>query len=736
MNSIYRLLMVALLGGVSAAYQIDTDTKSLNTKTVHPTMYVWTAEKPNGQYWANLGENGAIGQTTNPGMNGKGNALTIVMTGKSFRNCGLNWKGWYPEDACSDVSKFRCLTFYIRQQTRISNVDLRVELVDNIKRSGLVTPGNTISILASGGIEKIDQNWQKVTIDLNHFARGKSLDLTRLWGINFSNQGSNRLVFEIDRIGFSLEEPPMPHFPKTSPYDATGSFEDRMSHTISNGIYGVCDLPLDQLRELNIPITRWGGNTSSRYNWKKNADNGAADWYFKNRPNHIYSGTESAYRRMIQDNEGIGAGSYITIPMLGWVAKDFESYSFPVTRFGKQKATEPKNPDIGNGVREDGTLISTDPHLTSIPIDPEFVSAGISHAIGNCKSNCPSDISQQRMWVLDNEPMLWHSTHRDVHPQPLSYDELWKRTLNYARAIRQQDPNAKIAGLCSWGWNDLFYSALDRGEDEYGSRPDWLKHQKIDLAKWYILQCGLYRQREGKPLVDILDLHWYPQSEYLGKNPYTGKGMEPEFNRLRLRSIRDLWDRNYVSESWISKTTMGKNGAYVLPRVREWIEQGNPGMKLCLGEYNFGGSDNISGTLAQCELFGILAQEKVDLAFIWSHPEGSQFAAWKLFRNYDGKMHTFGDQFLPAKSNQENLSIFAARRSSDQAVTVVLINKNLGGSCHLNLKLPGKFKKMSMYVVDQDTNNQVKECNQLPKFEQDNCSFDLSAASVSLLVLE
>ena len=51
-----------------------------------------------------------------------------------------------------------------------------------------------------------------------------------------------------------------------------------IGHRISDGIYGVCDLPDQSLREFGIPITRWGGNTSSRYNWKINADNGANDW--------------------------------------------------------------------------------------------------------------------------------------------------------------------------------------------------------------------------------------------------------------------------------------------------------------------------------------------------------------------------------------------------------------------------------------------------------------------------
>jgi hypothetical protein len=62
---------------------------------------------------------------------------------------------------------------------------------------------------------------------------------------------------------------------------------------------------------------------------------------------------------------------------------------------------------------------------------------------------------------LDNEPMLWNETHRDVHPRPTSYDELRNRTYRYAAAIKAVDPGAKTLGPAEWGWNGYFYSALD-----------------------------------------------------------------------------------------------------------------------------------------------------------------------------------------------------------------------------------------------------------------------------------
>jgi hypothetical protein len=57
--------------------------------------------------------------------------------------------------------------------------------------------------------------------------------------------------------------------------------------------------------------------------------------------------------------------------------------------------------------------------------------------------------------------------------------------------------------------------------------------------------------------------------------------------------------------------------------------------------------------------------------------------AFAIYRNYDGNKSTFGDTVLPstsgtANANQGTLSVYAALRASDSAVTVVVINKTYG----------------------------------------------------------
>jgi hypothetical protein len=304
----------------------------------------------------------------------------------------------------------------------------------------------------------------------------------------------------------------------------------------------------------------------------------------------------------------------------------------------------------------------------------------------------------------------------------------------YAEAIKAADPTAKVAGFCSWGWTDLYYSAKDAGKDNYKTKTDWLAHNKVPLGEWFIKQCGEYKKKNGKPLVDVMDIHWYPQGQVKGKGAYLGQGLSPELNAYRMRSTRDLWDRKYEQESWI-RNTDNYSPVALIPRVREWIDKHNPGMEICLGEYNFGGSDNVTGALAQCDVFGILARESVDLAFIWYSPSGSQQMAWQLFRSYDGRSSGFGEKLLEARSDNPDISAYAARRTADNAVTVAVVNKNLHGSCMLSLDVGSLKGNLRVWRLDQDTTDSIKEVAELARPIGGTLELELPAASASMIVI-
>ena len=701
-------------------------------------LIVWSGDRPEGQTWARGGQKSSLKVVTGAGIGDHKRGLELHFDGDGFRGAGVNWKGWYPADACDDATPYNALVFQIRQTSKVAGADLTVGLVDNIKRDKAGSPGNSLTILGDGGIDAIDGTWRRVVLPLAQFAHNQPLQLNRLWEVDFSNFGNQELTFDIDKIGFAVEKVEAPRFKTTGSYAAAAQVVvDKPLHAISDGIYGVCALPREKLIEYGIPITRWGGNPATRYNWRLGVDSAGNDWFFRNRGQLLDRLSDTGYLKTIEANQVIGATTYQTVPTIGWVAKDGSSYGFSVAKYGPQKSTEPGNPDVGNGVRPDGTKVTgNDPRDNSVPASPEFIEQAVRFVVSRAgKADGANGAPGVKYWVLDNEPMLWNATHRDVRQEPLGYDELWDRTVKYAEAIKRADPTAKVAGYCSWGWTDLYYSGVDAGTDNFRSRPDYLAHDKVGMAEWFIRKCGEYKKEHGgKTLVDVLDVHWYPQGNVKGQGVYMGKGLNQELNALRLRSTRELWDRTYDSESWIHNTD-NYSPVALLPRIKKWIAEENPGMELCLGEYNFGGADNVSGGLAQAEAFGVMAREGLDLAFIWYAPAGSQETAWQLFRNYDGNGGRFGDQFLHSENQSRDLSVFAARRSSDQAVTIVVVNKNLNSPCTLDLDAASLQGKLHVWRFDQDSEDKTVEVKDQAATVNGRIKVEVPAASASMLVV-
>ena len=118
-----------------------------------------------------------------------------------------------------------------------------------------------------------------------------------------------------------------------------------------------------------------------------------------------------------------------------------------------------------------------------------------------------------------------------------------------------------------------------------------------------------------------------------------------------------------------------------------------PAPRLAFTEYNWGGQENINGAVAQADILGIFGSYGLDMATLWGPPDPTTqvpgLMAYEIYRNYDGKKSMFGDTALASTSaNQGQLSVYGALRASDNAVTVVVINKTYGDLTS-TLSLPG-----------------------------------------------
>jgi hypothetical protein len=453
---------------------------------------------------------------------------------------------------------------------------------------------------------------------------------------------------------------------------------------ISAFVYGVNFASAAQLADVGYPLNRWGGNRTTRYNWQLDLDNSAFDWFYQNYtgpgdPEDLPVGSGSD--RFVTETRAAGAEAILTVPTIGRASGPDRArrWAFSVSEYGPQLQTECTyfpppypdwcQPDAGNGLCDTGPNCSAGRIVGNDPDDVSFVpSGGFVPFVADWMEFVESRVGSAggggvRFVALDNEPMLWNSTHADIHPAPPGYDEVWAKGRDVAAALKARDPQVQILGPDTWGYCDLWTSAIDAPGD-CTDGPDRQAHGGTPFVQWYLERVCAHQQQSGVRLVDYVDVHYYPQSgEAFGDESYAA---------IRLQSIRELYDPNYVSQSWIAATVR------LLPRLREWVAAACPGVRLAVTEYAWGADTAPSGALAQAEVLAIFGRERVGLATRWVVPASGTKTeeAFRLFLDYDGagaRIH--GDNVRATTSDLPAVGAYAVRGSSDQ-LYVLLFNKD------------------------------------------------------------
>ncbi|MFI5196979.1 MAG: glycoside hydrolase family 44 protein [Thermoanaerobaculia bacterium] len=451
-------------------------------------------------------------------------------------------------------------------------------------------------------------------------------------------------------------------------------------HAVSPQIFGMNFGDAAQMSRLKVPVRRWGGNSVTRYNWENDTQNTASDWFFTNyagsaNPANLPNG--SAADVFVDETRGASGEALITVPLIGWTPIDrVRRWGYSVSKYGAQQQTECSatgnaswcNSDAGNGVKPDGSYVTgNDPADTSKTIGPDFVTRWMAHLAGRVGTASAGGV---RLWALDNEPMLWNSTHRDVHPAGTTYDELWSKTATIGAAIKAQDAGAKILGPVVWGWCAYFFS----GADGCQPGPDRAAHGGMDFIPWYLQQAKAWETAHGVRLLDYLDVHYYPQAGGVALTTDESIGT----SALRLRTLKSLYDPTYLDESWIG-TDVGQ-AVYLIPRMKAWIAAYYPGTKFSISEYNWGSDDGISGALAQAEALAIFGREGVDLATRWVAPADNTKTedAFLLYRNYDGAgAQVAGDSVRATSANVDAVGAYAIRGGAGgNTLYILLFNKD------------------------------------------------------------
>jgi len=512
--------------------------------------------------------------------------------------------------------------------------------------------------------------------------------------------------------------------------DSTGALRP-----ISPYVYGS-----NSSKIVNRTFDRSGGNRMTGYNWETNVSNAGSD-YFHHSDYFLTDGDANlppgaAVSPMLQDAAASGRGALVTVPMAGYVAADANgtvdvSETAPSARWYE---VVPNKSTI-----YPGSALATDPDKTDgYVFNDEYV-----HWVETTK---PTD--QQVFYSLDNEPALWGGpegrTHQRIHPTAPTFAEMRDKTIAHAGAIKDVNPDALVFGGVGYGWLEAVNLQQASDAVTNPTHPGGDVGGELHYYEWLLSEVAAAETAQGRTLMDVIDLHWYPEATGPDQNGnaqrvvFAGNDTAPGVVAARTQAARSLWDPNYTEDSWITGCCSG-GPIRLLPHLQRDIDDFKPDTKIAITEYNYGAGDHISGGVAQADVLGVLGREGVFAANWWDLGNGSDFtnAAFDMFRNYDGTGGTFGDLSAIATSDDDALAaVYASVDENDPTRTVLVAINRTDTPLDAGLAVTSDFlfDSAEVYQLTAASAEPVRDAD-IAITDMNAFHYTMPAFSVSTLVL-
>ena len=410
----------------------------------------------------------------------------------------------------------------------------------------------------------------------------------------------------------------------------------------------------------NLTLNRAGGNRWTAYNWENNASNAGSDWYY-NSDNYLGGGNTpaEAVRTIVDWSRTHGAASLVTFQLQGYVAADENgvvNISDPnhlATRF-KQVVYQ----------KDKAVAFTASPPTTdaSVYMD-EFLWA----LRGKFPGDIYADPTTPTFVSLDNEPELWPSTHAEIQSTAPDAEAFIQKTISLCQALKSVAPSVKLFGPVHYGFNGIV---------------NWQNASGFTSSYWftdkYLQELKTASTAAGQRLVDAYDIHWYSEA-YCGSDritSLTGATLTAAQVQAIVQSPRSLWDPTYTENSWVASYLGGP--VRILGRLQAKIDADWPGTGLAVTEYANGGDNHIAGAIAQADNLGIFGTLGIFAASYWPLTSSCPFvlAAFKMYRDYDGNLATFGDTSIPTVSSDTSKVAVYVSQDSKTAGRYVMVAIN------------------------------------------------------------
>lgn len=436
----------------------------------------------------------------------------------------------------------------------------------------------------------------------------------------------------------------------------------------------------------NFTMARFGGNRLSTYNWENNASNAGSDWQQQN-DGYLGGGDTpgAAVTSRINIAHRSNAAALVTVPMQGYVAEDKNGdgdvWNTPdyLTRRFEQTVAKKNGALSVNPTNGDGAVYQD-----------EFV-----NLLEQTFPYAKTDAAKKIFYSLDNEPDLWSGTHPRIQREPVTYKSLIDKSIAFANAIKSVAPHGQVFGAANYGYAGFLH--LQNAPDANGR----------NFIDTYLAAMKSAEAQTGKRLLDVLDVHWYPEAQGDGQR-IIEDGASSGLAAARMQAPRSLWDPTYKENSWIANDVT-KGPIALLPWLKNKINTQYPGTKLAVTEYYYGGGAHISGGIAQADVLGIFGREGVYAGNLWHIGNTDHrfiYGGFAMFRNFDGNGSTFGDKSITATTNNnQDTSVYASVDSANpNRFVIVAINKT-GSAKTSNIALTHgtQLRQASVYQLKEDS---------------------------------
>lgn len=444
-----------------------------------------------------------------------------------------------------------------------------------------------------------------------------------------------------------------------------------------------------------ITIRRQGGNRLTGYNWENNYSHAGEDWqnsndtylpWYYHVPENRWQEPGVVLTTFIDENKGAGIKSLVTLPVAGYVSADANGsvtpeQVAPSARFHKVEIEHSGSTGQAN----------TDDDVVYVEDEVRFLTNRYGAGAGP---------QWTVAYSLDNEPALWPETHPRIHPDKTTFQDLMARSIRTATVIRAVDPTALIYGPAEFGFSG--FTNLQDAPD----KSLFMAHGSF--IDGYLMMMKMAEGTAGKGLLDVLDVHWYPN---LNGEAISFNDNLVEEDR-RIQAPRSLWDESYAEDSWIGQWYGPNSGQRMrlplLPTLQRIIDERYPGTMLSISEFNYGGPRQVSTGLAVADALGILGNHGVYSATHWEAIDGYIRAAYRLYRNADGNGLRVGDSsVVTTTSDASEASAYTSVDAEGRMHVIVIWKANR--SDVVRIAIDGSFKGVpkSCHGFDGESNTVV-----------------------------